>query len=274
MLAGGPYGPSDLAGAMNASLVMRSCRADGVLLRADKPATVLDAAWSASFDDLVPRRVEGAFTDIGTLRWSYILSLNLDDPFSLAVTDLGGPATVPSAEFVACDFGRGCAEGPWTALSVAAGPLKLPACPQVDDLTPGWGYRVVAPVLPSGWVLLGEVEKIVPVSGRRFLTVASGVAPAPELEAVVAAATGETVVVTLLTPGKRRPVVVTCTAPSTPPPAGAVPACTPTPCTDLDPDHKLTLACVAAQCSCTLKPSPVTAATNRSPTTAASPFLE
>jgi hypothetical protein len=33
VLAGGPYGPSDGAGSANRSLVMQSCRADGVLLK-------------------------------------------------------------------------------------------------------------------------------------------------------------------------------------------------------------------------------------------------
>lgn len=32
ILAGGPYGVADIAGALNRSLVMRSCRDDGVLL--------------------------------------------------------------------------------------------------------------------------------------------------------------------------------------------------------------------------------------------------
>ena len=44
VLAGGPYGPSDGAGSANRSLVLSSCRDDGVLLRADKPITMLDSA--------------------------------------------------------------------------------------------------------------------------------------------------------------------------------------------------------------------------------------
>jgi hypothetical protein len=46
VLAGGPYGVADVAGAMNRSLVMRSCRADGVLLRPDKPATAVDSTFA------------------------------------------------------------------------------------------------------------------------------------------------------------------------------------------------------------------------------------
>ena len=43
LLAGGPYGPADIAGAMNKSLVLRACRADGVLLRPSIPALPLQA---------------------------------------------------------------------------------------------------------------------------------------------------------------------------------------------------------------------------------------
>ena len=57
MMAGGPYGPADVAGAMNKSLIMRSCRSDGVLLRADHAGTALDATWKTSFNDFKPRHV-------------------------------------------------------------------------------------------------------------------------------------------------------------------------------------------------------------------------
>ena len=49
LMSGGPYGVADKAGSINGSLAMRSCRSDGLLLRADKPATVLDSAWIRTF---------------------------------------------------------------------------------------------------------------------------------------------------------------------------------------------------------------------------------
>jgi len=44
LLAGGPYGPSDAPYHTNASLVMRTCRRDGVLLRGDRPIVATDSA--------------------------------------------------------------------------------------------------------------------------------------------------------------------------------------------------------------------------------------
>ena len=62
---------------MNRSLVMRSCRADGVLLRPDEPATAIEASWQASFDSLEPIYAWGTFSQVGAARWSYLLGLNL-----------------------------------------------------------------------------------------------------------------------------------------------------------------------------------------------------
>jgi hypothetical protein len=138
---------------MNKSLVLRSCRSDGILLRPTKPATMLDAAWSASFHDLVPRYVQSAFSHIGGHRWSYVLSLNLEAEFSVTATDLH--SSTSETAYVSYEYVH-CAVGPYTTVSAStSSKLVLPARPQVDDLTPGWGYFVVAPVLTSGmWCIL------------------------------------------------------------------------------------------------------------------------
>lgn len=244
MLAGGPYGPADLAGAMNKSLVMRSCRSDGVLLRADKPATLLDSTWARSFDDLQPRRVAAAFTELaGGLRWSYILAINLADPYAVSAEDLaGGSAANP--KYVVCQFGTTCSSGPFVDLASTTTPLMVPARPQLDEMTPGWSFAVAAPILSSGWVLLGEVEKIVAVSGRRFRNVVA--TTSMPLQATVLAAVGETVEVAVLPAGERtRPIVVRCeTTSAAPPRAPSLPA-------GEDPDVLLTLRCpTPSTCTC------------------------
>ena len=79
VLSGGPYGPSDGAGMANRSLILRSCRADGVLLRVDKPATMVDRAllatdFTSSTGLIAPKPVHvwSTFSDIGDLRWGYV----------------------------------------------------------------------------------------------------------------------------------------------------------------------------------------------------------
>ena len=115
VLAGGPYDAADIAGAMNRSLVMRSCRDDRVLLRVCKPLTAVDTTFAASFDDLKPRYVWGAHSQIGTARWSYLLDLNLDRPDTVLMTTLdpaaAAAATTTSSSEEAAVAGTGTGAG-------------------------------------------------------------------------------------------------------------------------------------------------------------------
>jgi hypothetical protein len=192
VLAGGPYGPSDAAGAGNKSLIMRSCRSDGVLLRADKPITMLDAALTtdAAFNredptSLAAVNVWGTHSDLPDgLRWSYVLGLNLLKPFSVFPSDIlpasgaagaaGATGVVGAAdtaktstEFVAWEYWG----GPETSTRVrvnSSSPLVLPATGEPANIaTIASSYYVLAPVLANGWSFLGEPTKIVAASSRR-----------------------------------------------------------------------------------------------------------
>ena len=48
----------------------------------------------------------------------------------------------------------------------ASHPVKLPECGKWD-----FGLFHVAPVFPNGWVLLGEMAKLVPISDKRIQSV-------------------------------------------------------------------------------------------------------
>ena len=90
VLSGGPFGVADIAGTMNRSLAMRSCRSDGVLLRPSWPATAVDASFVHSFRTLKPLYLWVARSVIGSSSYSYILSINLDAPLTLPVAELCG----------------------------------------------------------------------------------------------------------------------------------------------------------------------------------------
>jgi hypothetical protein len=86
-----------------------------------------------------------------------------------------------------------------------------------------------------GWVLLGEVDKIVMVSTRRFQSINSEVG----LKVAIAAAPGEVVNVATLPPGVRsRPIITQCVAPKQMAFAGG------------DFDVALTLVCNQRLCAC------------------------
>jgi hypothetical protein len=196
VFAGGPYGIADIAGAMNRSLLMRSCREDGVLLRPDKPATAIEQSFAASFQDLKPRHVWGTFSQVGSARWTYILSLNLDEPLSVPMATLDDSW---SGGWVAFEGWHGIAHGDFLPIDTT-GDIKIPASPQISVMTLGHSLWKVAPVLSSGWVFLGEEDKLMGVSRRRKLTWTVG---ATTLTLSLVAAPGETVKLAVLGPAER-----------------------------------------------------------------------
>eukprot|EP00755_Sulcionema_specki_P019009 Sspe_Gene.68324::Locus_40308_Transcript_1_1_Confidence_1.000_Length_1877::g.68324::m.68324 len=87
VMVGGPYGPSDAVGAMNKSLIMRSCRSDGVLLKPDKPLTALESSFVAALDNY-HFTIWGTNSDVGGYRWGYVMGLDLKEAYSVPITDI------------------------------------------------------------------------------------------------------------------------------------------------------------------------------------------
>ena len=76
----------------------------------------------------------------------------------------------------------------------------------------GHSLWVVAPVLPGGWVFLGEEDKLVAASSRRL---ARWEATASSLQLTLLAAPGESLAVAVLPPGERTtPLTARCVAPA------------------------------------------------------------
>jgi hypothetical protein len=199
VLAGGPYGVADIAGALNKSLLMQSCRDDGVLLRPDKPATAVDHSWVLSFDDLKPRFIWGTFSQVGSARWSYVLSLNLDQPVSVPMATLDESSA--GNGWVAYESWHGVANGQYIKIPATVGTLTLPATPQVDTMTLGHSLWVIAPVLPGGWVFVGEEHKLVAASRRRLKSWVV-LAPSNDLQLTIIAAPTEVLNLVVLPPGQ------------------------------------------------------------------------
>ena len=195
---------------MNRSLVMRSCREDGVLLRPDKPATAIEASWQASFDSLEPIYAWGTFSQVGAARWSYLLGLNLVDALRVPMESLD-PAGL-GLGWVAYEGWHGVSRQEFTELGPTNSSLVLPECPQITEMALGHSLWVVAPVLPGGWVFLGEEDKLVAASSRRL---ARWEATASSLQLTLLAAPGESLAVAVLPPGERgTPLTARCVAPA------------------------------------------------------------
>ena len=147
-------------------------------------------------------------------RSHYILAMNLLAPYKLDLARLArqtpGSADSTSA-WVVFDVWAGPSS--LLQLLTAASPdLELPACPQISVNTLGHTLWAAVPVLPGGWVLLGEVGKIVAVASRRFSAVAGSAAAG--LAATVLIAPKETIEVvvgltaTAAGPGQARSAAV------------------------------------------------------------------
>lgn len=135
VLSGGPVGPGDRVNMTDAVMTMRSCDANGRVLRGDRPHAPLDVAFEATLvpgaDPTGPLTVWSTYTNHTAGRYHYIFStdeveiypkdLLLADPTQayLAVTIAETPA--PSTETGTVTWGS---TGTVTAVS-ATKPLKL-----------------------------------------------------------------------------------------------------------------------------------------------------
>jgi hypothetical protein len=228
VLGGGPYGPSDGIRYLNKKLIDRSCRTDGVLLKADRPLAMTDAELLVNFDATHDTKAKwsghvwATATDVVVaptksysdyaLRWSYVLSVDTSADLPMTLAQLGvvqhlGPH---STNYLLWDFWATNGTGlPTTATpiyypnSAFTVPKSPPASTGSATLSSTGTYQILAPVMKQGWCVLGEVEKIVPVSKHRFLSIGE---VGSTLKVDVAAASGETVRVAVIHPSSTRAI--------------------------------------------------------------------
>lgn len=155
----GPVVPGDAVGRTDPVLLMMSCRKDGLLLRPSVPFTSLDSSLSALAFDGFSGEVWTSFTIIGERTWYHVFGANLSAPYNIPASELEVAGNYwaydssPAGNFSLEPFSSSSA-------------LALPACGLLD-----FQLWHLAPVLASGWTLLGELGKWVPVSPQRFVQI-------------------------------------------------------------------------------------------------------
>ena len=292
VLCGGPYGPSDGIDFLNKELIERSCRTDGVLLKADEPLATTDAAMLLSFTDapravltmhvwatrsMLPAQLGSPPATLQQLCWLYVLSVSTPQEMELRlVEDLGA---APGIDYVLLDFwaSNGSAPTELTPVRASNGSFIVPRSPPPPNIYSDAGtYQVLSPVLPgSGWCLLGEARKIVSAATRRFLSVgegssvaAGGDSGAPPMHAALRAASRESVVLWVLPPSTTRALLassitdVLTPAQAGPKTTGLIEViCAAASCFGDDCDVQLALTCETARdgtetCTCVLGKRP------------------
>lgn len=179
-LSTGPVGFSDAVGHTNATLVLSTCRADGLLLKPSRPLAAIDrsfsrTAWSTGASASgSPRVAAGSHvwathTAVGNSTWYYALNLAQEGTlvaYNLQHSDLWPPLSSED-DVVVWDYADPAA----TAVLVkgTAGSSTL-ATMQGD----GHAFWIVSPVMDGGWAFLGETNKLTPVSVQRLFTFATG----------------------------------------------------------------------------------------------------
>eukprot|EP01060_Flectonema_neradi_P036837 TRINITY_DN721_c0_g1_i13.p1 TRINITY_DN721_c0_g1~~TRINITY_DN721_c0_g1_i13.p1 ORF type:complete len:780 (+),score=134.53 TRINITY_DN721_c0_g1_i13:115-2454(+) len=228
ILVGGPYGPSDEVGKLNKTTIMQTCRDDGLLLRADKPVTMVESAFRNGFVDANPLAVWSTYSEIDGYRWGYVLGLNLNNPYPLLSSDINDFKNSTYRVFSYLS-----SEGMKQTTEMNAGtPFMIPACPEPGTQPPqlGHGYHVAAPLLNGGWYFLGEVGKIVSASTVRVKSVASDAATLTlQMEGV----SNEVVQIGFIKPSSTSTSFFSC-----PTPTCSLKSC------------PVTIACSLSQCSC------------------------
>ena len=181
-LSAGLVGPSDGVGAADATLLARTCRADGLLLKPDKPATPIDAMF---LPHTRPYTVSTYSKRDGVGTWTYLAAYALwrgDDVWRLldgvfAAIEYDEPLddmfvlpetiTNWSVDLTA-DLGIGA---PVVAYDWRSGRAQLAS--RTVDLAPlgkpfDYDFVVLAPVLENGLALIGEPAKFVTLADKRF----------------------------------------------------------------------------------------------------------
>lgn len=158
-LSTGPVGLGDRVGRFDPALAMRTCRADGRLIKPNVPIAATSRSMLVSAGSRPVLMVAECFSDHVAGRWAYVMTMRCspgDGPATSEVrlSDLGESA--PTGDVVVWDWRAG------TALRTT------PAHSWTATLAPEeWTFHVVAPVLPGGITIIGDVSKFVSAGDAR-----------------------------------------------------------------------------------------------------------
>jgi hypothetical protein len=171
-LSTGPVGLGDRVGRMDPALALRTCRADGILV---KPHTVIAATDESllsgpAFNSSL--LVAECTSEHPAGRWTYVVAMHAnprEEPISgdirlRSLFEPGDNAVVQSGHL---NSGPGAFVA-WDWRSATATRLDLDATIPVSLDHEGWTFHVLAPILSSGLAVIGDVTKFVTAGDARI----------------------------------------------------------------------------------------------------------
>ncbi|HME54002.1 MAG TPA: hypothetical protein VKM55_17380 [Candidatus Lokiarchaeia archaeon] len=158
-LSGGPVAPSDKIGFENVDLLMKTCRADGLLLKPDKPATPVDLMFKEHAKYYITStHVKKA----GGLTWHYVHVTNLwprkvkDKTISLQDLGIDGMHKYMAYLYWKKEF---------IPMAYPEDKITLDLENEAQELI------VLCPELAEGTFLIGNIEKFVTCAAKQFPSV-------------------------------------------------------------------------------------------------------
>ena len=149
-------GPMDGINLLNASRVLTSCRADGYILKPDRPVYPAESCFDAGVDPFTCYTYQ-TYSDVPGLPARIYYHYEDSDPQPLGHASFGLPATA-SESGSALDY----LVFNWYTRSLT--PLSRNA--MLDPGYEGHSYGVVTPIV-NGWAYVGEVDKFVTAATLR-----------------------------------------------------------------------------------------------------------
>ena len=155
-------GPMDGINLLNKSRTMTTCRADGTVLKPDRPVATADYCFTAAARSSMDLGGAGAGA---CYIYSTITDLEGCGPIKYFYQDR--PQTVTMA-MAGMGHGALTVYNWYTGTVQALGPPAGGASVDVAAGYEGHVYAIITPVLTSGWSFIGEVDKYVTASALRF----------------------------------------------------------------------------------------------------------
>jgi hypothetical protein len=155
-LSAGAVGIGDAIGKENRGNLLKSVRADGVIVKPDAPCVPLDRCYVADARHSDKPLVAGTYTDHNGLRTSYVFVFNRD------------PSLARTARFSPAELGLKGEVYVYDGFSGKAARLKAKEIFTVSLPPKGTGFYEVAPVGRSGIAFLGDSGKFVSTGKQRI----------------------------------------------------------------------------------------------------------
>jgi hypothetical protein len=180
-LSTGPVGLGDRVGTMAPALALRTCRADGLLVKPDTPIAATDESLLSGCAFNPTLLVAECTSEQAAGRWTYVVAMHAN-PDAAPVSGHVRLASVLTDE-------RDVVAWHWRSRTATR--LAPDASLAVTLDREGWTYEVLAPLLSCGLAVIGDVSKFVTAGDARI-----EVSETPTGVRLVVKGAGETVTIT------------------------------------------------------------------------------